>query len=472
MDNKEIKIAIDQIAVPKDKVFDAINKGLNKTEHGGKERKKKFLAAAATAAALLGITMASGFVNPTMNKVLANTPLLGGIFHEFHDLQGVELANQGAVTEFNKSLTKNGVTVKLTSAYFDGSIVSITGFVDEDVEKGHNEKGEVSFDVNFEHNKKGDRDPWLKSNEVKKVKNGYNFQWKMDYPYKSFKENFTLPITIHNINGIKGEWNFDIPIQQKKNSTLAINQEQEYPEENIKIRIKEILSAKASSSLIYETVQKYKSDDIHIYKAIDEKGKVYRFGNGTTIEQTKQQDGYHRTIRTDMTKLNSTITSLTFYQTINLADPKIEQFLDKKSFTMRSKRLGLGLQVNDITQKGSKLVIDYQFTGLPKRLSKNQLDLFENNLQYELLLVDKDYIGEIDPKNPVPPENHSIRLNKVKTINKKTAHFQSTFDLKGKEKIMNFKLNNTILQFDFSSFVPAKELQPILLNAHWKKNKQ
>ncbi|MDQ0861850.1 hypothetical protein QFZ72_005329 [Bacillus sp. V2I10] len=25
---------------------------------------------------------------------------------------------------------------------------------------------------------------------------------------------------------------------------------------------------------------------------------------------------------------------------------------------------------------------------------------------------------------------------------------------------MNFKLKNTILQFDFSSFVPAKDLQP------------
>ena len=52
------------------------------------------------------------------------------------------------------------MTVKLTSAYFDGSVVSITGFVDEEVENGRNEKGEVSFDVNFEHNE-GDHDPWL-----------------------------------------------------------------------------------------------------------------------------------------------------------------------------------------------------------------------------------------------------------------------------------------------------------------------
>jgi hypothetical protein len=61
-----------------------------------------------------------------MNEVLAKAPLIGGIFQEFDDAMGVELANQDAVTQLNQSLTKHGVTVKLTSAYFDGNVVSIT----------------------------------------------------------------------------------------------------------------------------------------------------------------------------------------------------------------------------------------------------------------------------------------------------------------------------------------------------------
>lgn len=452
MDNKEVKSAIEKIVVPKEKVFSAINRGL-KTEQGRKIKKKKVLVGSAAAAALLGITIASGFVNPTMNKVLANTPLIGGIFQEFNDSTGLELANQDAVTELNQSSTKNGVTVKLTSAYFDGSVVSITGFVDENVEKGHNEKGEVSFETNFEHYK-GDNDPWGGSQSLKKVKNGYNFQWKMDYPYKSFKENFTLPITIHNINGIKGEWNFDIPIKQEKNRTLAINQEQGYPEDQVKIRIKEILTAKASSSLIYETDEKYKGDYIYIKEAVDNKGKVYRFGDDTLLDESEQEDGYQSTMRREMTKLDTDTTSLTFYPQLSVSDPKVQQLLDKKTFALNSKRLNFGLQVNDITQKGTNLVIDYKFTGLANELSKDQLDLFENNLKYEFLLVDKEYLGVIDP------ENHSISMNKVKTINSKTAHFQSTFDLNGEEKIENFKLENTMLLFNFSSFVPSKELKP------------
>ncbi|MGE7186989.1 DUF4179 domain-containing protein [Peribacillus sp. NPDC006672] len=459
MDNKEVKSAIEKIVVPKEKVFSAIDKGLKMSGQGRKIKKKKVLTGSAAAAALLGITIASGFVNPTMNKVLAKTPLIGGIFQEFNDSMGVELANQDAVTELNQSLTKNGVTVKLTSAYFDGNVVSITGFVDEDVEKGHNEKGEVSFDMNFEHNK-GDNDPWLNgSRAINKVENGYNFQWKMEYPYKSFKENSTLPITIHNINGIKGEWNFDIPIKQEKSRTFAINQEQGYPEDEVKIRIKEILTAKASSSLIYETVEKYKGDDIYI-KAVDNKGKVYKFGNETLLDESEQEDGYQSTMRREMTKLNSNITSLTFYPQLSVADLKVQQLLNIKSFTLKSTRFNLGLQVNDVTQKGEKLVIDYQLTGLPKNLSKGKLETINHNLKYLFWLVDKEYLTKIDPENPWPPKNHGISFNKLKMIDKATAHFQSTFDLNGEERIENFKLENTMLLFDFSSFVPTKELKP------------
>jgi hypothetical protein len=461
MDNKKFNRAVEQIPVPKEKVFSAISKGVNKDIKRGKRKKKKVLAGVVAAAALLGITVVSGFVSPQINKVLANTPLIGGIFQEFNDSMGVELANQNAVTELNQSMTKNQVTVKLSSAYFDGNVVSITGFVDEGVEKGKNEIREVSFDVNFE-DYEGDNDPWLNgmSKDIKKVENGYNFQWKMKYPYKTFKKSSTLPITIHTINGIKGEWNFDIPIQQKESRTLAFDHKQGYLEDKVTILIKEIISAKASSSLIYETVQKYKSDDIRLTKAIDEKGNVYRFGNGTSLDESEQEDGYHTTTRIEMTRLKPAVKSLTFYPQIHVADLKVEQLLDKKMFTLKSERLKLGLQVNNIVQKDNKLVVDYQFTGISGGLSKHQLELFENNLQYEFLLVDKEYIDSIDPENPVPSENHSIRMNEVKTIDKKKAHFQSTFDLNGDERIKNFKLENIILQFDFSNFVPAEELKP------------
>ena len=461
MDNKKLNEAVEQIPVPKEKVLHAISKGINRDAGSGHGTRRKILAGAVSAAAVLGITIASGFVSPAMNNVLANAPLIGGIFQEFNDQMGMDLASQDAVTELDQAVTKNGVTVKLTSAYFDGSVVSLTGFVDDGVENGRNEEGEVSFDVNFEHNK-GDNDPWLngQSRDIRKVENGYHFQWKMNYPHDSFKENFTLPVTIHNINGIQGEWNFDIPVRQDVNRTVAIDQGQEYPEEGSSIRIKEILTAKESSSLVYETTQQYKYDDIRISKAVDEKGNVYRFGNQTNLAESEQEGGYHHTVRTEMTKLKAGITSLTFYPEISITAPREEQLLDKKSFTLKSERLGLGLQVNDVEHKGDHLVVDYQLTGLPENISEHKMEVINHNLEYAFWLVDKDYVSKIDPDNPFPPKNHGITLNKVKVVDQATAHYQSTFDLNGEDKIQDFNLENTVLQFEFSSFASSEELKP------------
>ncbi|MDM5297154.1 DUF4179 domain-containing protein [Bacillus pumilus] len=449
MDHKEFNDAMEQIPVPKDKVFHAISKGINNDKDRAHGKKKKILTVVVTAAAILGITVASGFVSPTMNKVLAKTPFIGAIFQGFDDSIGVDLANQQAVTELNQSITKNGVTVKLTSVYFDGGVVSITGFVNEEVDNGINEKGEVSFDVNFGQFQ-GDDDPWLNmSKEMKKVENGYQFQWKIQYPFKSLNENVSLPITIHDINGIKGEWNFKIPLQQGKNRTLALNHEKTYKDDDVSIHLKEMMTAKASSSLVYETVKKFNGDGIHFLKAVDNNGFVYRFGNELDYENTKQEDGYARTVRTDMTKLHPNTTSLTFYPRLSIADPTVEQRLDQTSFTLKSKRLNLGLQVNHVSQNGEKLVIDYQLTGLSKNESQ---DLVVHNLEYAFLLVDE--------KHRKVPDYQSISMNKVKTMDKGAAHYQSTFELNGKEKIEHFKLENTVLLFNFSSFVPAKDLKP------------
>jgi Domain of unknown function (DUF4179) len=461
MDNNEFKSTVEQIPVPKEKVYNAISNGINRDGKSGHGKKKKILAGAASAAAVLGITIASGFVSPAMNNVLANAPLIGGIYQEFNDQRGVDLASQNAVTELDQTVTKNGVTVKLTSAYFDGSVVSITGFVDDGVEKGRNEEGEVSFDVNFENNK-GDKDPWLngQSRDIRKVDNGYNFQWKMDYPHQAFKEDFSLPVTIHNINGIQGEWKFDIPVRQDLNSAVAIDQAHEYPDKGNTIRIKEILTAKESSSLVYETTQIYKFDNIRISKAVDEKGNVYRFGNQTILEEAGQEGDYHSTVRTEMTKLKADTTSLTFYPKISITDPREEQLLDKKTFTLKSERLDLGLQVKDVAQQGDQLVVDYQLTGLPENISEHKHEVIDHNLRYAFWLVDKEYVSKIDPDNPFPPKNHGITLNKVKVIDKATAHYQSTFDLNGEDKIQDFNMEDTVLMFEFSSFVSSEELKP------------
>ncbi|KAB2335589.1 hypothetical protein [Bacillus mesophilum] len=162
--------------------------------------------------------------------------------------------------------------------------------------------------------------------------------------------------------------------------------------------------------------------------------------------------GFNSTVRSEMDKISSSASSLTFYPKLDRSVPKAEQLLEKKSFSLKSQRTGIGLQVNDVNQQGDKLVLDYYFTGFTENLSQHELNIIKHNLEYAFWLVDEKYRSNIDPENPWPPKNHGIPLNEVKMIDVDTAHFQSTFNLDGKDKIENFKLEDTTLLFEFSTF--------------------
>ena len=468
MDNEKFKQILNQIEVPKEDVLRAIDRGIQKGEQKkikNTSPRKKLIVSSTIAAAIVGITIFSGFVNPKMNQVLAMTPFIGAIYEEFGDRMGLDLANQHLIKELNQSLTKNGVTVQLNQAYFDGDVISVTGQVTGELNKGVNEKGELNFDVNFENNK-GDNDPWLNGSKAfKKIENGYEFQWKLTYPYETIEEDYTLPIAIHYINGIKGDWNFEIPITQKEHKTFAINHSKAFQEEGVQININDIKLAKASSILKFETVSKYKYDQIDLKKAVDERGNaLFHYANNTILSEAKEENGYHRTLRKNINKIDRNIQSITFYPYLSITELPVKQLLTTSSFVLNSERTALAIKVNSITEEGNKLIVDYHFEGFAGEMSNHHKGLLLNNLSHAFNLIDKDFVDEIDVENPVPPENHSISRNEVKLLDKKTYHFQSVFHLDGEEQIENYSLNDTVLQFNFSSFIEIKELSPFTVD--------
>jgi hypothetical protein len=141
----------------------------------------------------------------------------------------------------------------------------------------------------------------------------------------------------------------------------------------------------------------------------------------------------------------------------------VNQLLNKSSFTLKSKRTNLEIQVNKVTNKNHQLLIDYHFKGLPKQFTKHDFEVLTHNLSYGFTLIDQDYLSQINPDNPVPPKNHSVSRNKVKVIDTDTYHFQAVFDLNNEEKIENFNLKNTVLQYDFNGSIGLRELDPFTI---------
>lgn len=450
MDKEKVRMAIDQIDVPKEDVLNAITKGLKK---GGQtkrySKKKKTLVSCLITVSILGISFSiGGIINPKVNQVMASVPFIGEIYEEFGDKLGIELAKNNLVTKLNQKITRNGVTVELNDVYFDGNVVSIIGHVE-----GELEKEELSFDVNFENNK-GDNDPWLngKSMAIKQSGNGYDFQWRLEYPYKVIKDNFTLPITIHSISGNKGSWDFNIPITQKENKVLTINQLKEFPDDQIKINIHEINQAQATSTIVFETVSFYKDDQIDFYMAKDNKGnELFSYENSTRISSSESEDGYHLTLRKNMESIDKEARSITLYPYIKITESPIQQLLNASTFEIKSKRTDLSIKVNNIKTKENRVILDFQFQGLPKEWSNDhQFNILLNNLSYSFKLIDNDY-------------GNSLSRNEVKLLDKETNHFQSVFYLENKQ-IESFSLRNAILEFDFSSFIDTKELKPFTLD--------
>ncbi|MEG0449212.1 MAG: hypothetical protein RR595_05090, partial [Lysinibacillus sp.] len=286
---------------------------------------------------------------------------------------------------------------------------------------------------------------------------GYTFQWILSYPYEEIANNITLPITIHYINGMKGEWNFDIPIKQEKGKTVVVNHLESYPNEGVSIKIKDIMIAEVSSTLEFETVSEYKQDQINFEKALDEKGNVLLHGgNKSLISRTEEKDGYRSTLRKTTSKIDEDVQSITFYPSLAIVEAPAQQLLNSSTFTLKSARSNLKIKVNSITEEDSKVTVDYQLQGF----DGDRSDILKHNLAYAFTLVDNDYVDKIDPENPYPPEGHSIAKNEVKLLDKKTGHYQSVFYLNGEEKIEDFSLQNTVLQFDFNGFIRTKELAP------------
>ena len=455
MDNKDWLKEVGKIEVPKDEVFHAICKGMARAERPGRKRR---LIGITAAIVVLSATLASGFVNPTMNQVMAKAPIIGDLYKKFDDDLGVRLAEKDLVSNLNETITKNGVTVTLNSAYFDGVNVSVVGEVYHKGSWPSNEADEIGFDMNFE-DYRGDNDPWLNgmSDGFQQIQDGFEFQWQISYPYEEIKENMKLPITIHSINGIQGEWRFNIPIEQRDYDRIPVNHSETYEDRSWVIETKEIINAQETGALIYQTSSTKQMDRVEIYKAVDNQGnELFRYNNETVLSE-EIGNQLNRILRVPMNKVGGNIESITFYPQVTIGEPEVGGEISKQNLLLKSTRSELAIKIDKVIEEGNKLILDYTLQGWPEKISNHDWEILVNNLAYSFTIIDKDYTDDED----FPfVEGHSLNRNTVKVIDKDQLQFQSEFSLTREQDIQNFHLEKTKVLFDFNSYLKRVELEP------------
>lgn len=292
MDKKWFENEVNQIDVPTQDINQSISEGImrankEKTVKPKRGTLKRTVFISGTAAMLL---LGSGFVSPAMQRVLADVPLFGKAYQQFHDYIGQNLMASQLVTELHQKASSNNIDVTATSVYFDGGIITMTFKVNSDTRKDLNDGAEMVHFTLFNGERK-----WMIASEsdIKKTKDGYVGFIQIGYPDKNIPDQLTLPVTITSINDIRGQWKFDIPVVKLPYKTLHIRQKEKQAADGPIVEPKTVILGKESTVIDYDVITslEHPNDRASIIKVTDDKGnEVPYLMSGITLTDRKKSE--------------------------------------------------------------------------------------------------------------------------------------------------------------------------------------
>lgn len=190
----------------------------DKKSNGQKNQKKKVIYIAASVVVFL-LVFGSGFISPTMAKVLNKLPVVGVIYEDFQSDIGLEKAKKlGFKQDYQQTVTSNHIELTLTGAYYDGANLSVAYHLRN---KGAKELKDGrflildamkhEFKINGSHVYGGFDEKYKKlgANEYK----GNLYIYPIEFPKE---DTFTLELIVSDLRGVQGNWKLKIPVTKEK----------------------------------------------------------------------------------------------------------------------------------------------------------------------------------------------------------------------------------------------------------------
>ncbi|MCM3664512.1 DUF4179 domain-containing protein [Mesobacillus subterraneus] len=288
MEKKMFHESVGQIEVPEEDVVKAIQAGIRKGSRMKPKRKPLFKTAAVSAAAA-ALFLSSGFLFPSMAKVMAEIPLLAKLYE--HDKVAENLASQQLITELNEKTTYDGIDVTVIEAYYDGAIIGVTFDVRGDV-KGDQDEIYAFYEI-------FDRDPNIEETMelVKLVPDGegYKGHIQLSYPRSELPAEMKLPLNFLGIGEIddswkdeQGKWNFDVPILQLPYETITLGLATELGPH--KVTLEKLITGKSSTAIEY-TLTYPEGGQRVMLDLFDSKGKQIIGGTSDAKLEKKTENG-------------------------------------------------------------------------------------------------------------------------------------------------------------------------------------
>lgn len=125
MNKDKFNRSIDNINVPVEKLMAREKAAIfqaKKKIKAGRTTKRSILVACGLCLSLLG----SGFVSTGMAEALSNVPIIGPIYKDFRDIASDKIEHDQLTTVIDKQDSKNGVTMTVKEAAYDGNRLIVT----------------------------------------------------------------------------------------------------------------------------------------------------------------------------------------------------------------------------------------------------------------------------------------------------------------------------------------------------------
>ena len=201
-DFPEVKETIEKIEVPYDKLDQTIDTAIKKGKDKRVIPKKRFPRVVAVASLAVCVVISSAFVSPAAAKMLSSIPLLNSVF-EFAGDRGLQIASQrGLSKKIDQTVVDQNISLTIQDVFYDGTRLSIS-YVQETVGM----LGELTLkvdgkEINFGDGRTGEK---LPNDQYAGVLNIHTSE--------ELPESFKLSIGVKEIGDVKGEWNFDVPVE-------------------------------------------------------------------------------------------------------------------------------------------------------------------------------------------------------------------------------------------------------------------
>ncbi|WP_335870998.1 DUF4179 domain-containing protein [Bacillus sp. 2205SS5-2] len=459
---------MNEIDFPEQEAFQAISKGIEQGKNEKKPKKKQSIKKYAWITSIAASAfLVSGLYFSPVSNVLASVPFIGSIYEKFNLELGAELSNRQLVTALNETASNNGVDITIMDAYYEGDKVGLSFNVEgEDVTLDFDREREPESGYSFHLFDGKEQKQWSGGHsQLEQEGNGYIAAIELSSSETTLPERFTLPVTFTRITGIKGTWQFEIPLERLPYETVQLNSENELAG-GYSLTVNTLSKGQATTVIDYTTFYpndlKYDQIDFKIY---DDRNNVITKHAGNILSSQENEVGVMKENRLTINQeVNQEVEYLTVYPEIRHTEQPTVLTLDQEGeFLVKSNRFDYTIKVNKVEQDKNKVRIDYHIQGVsPDRIREDIIENFADHIsliQTENIIFDEG--GELDMNKSI---NGTIRSDETVRIDKENWHFQSEFPVQLEDEADRGNYSIMVGFGTLSLNEPPNKLKPIKIN--------